>query len=183
MAKVSKSILVGYNKCTSLAIKWLNILDSFRHKDERISFTEIDDIPENEIYHANKVTLDKFGENVAGEPTYNGNNVDTTIAQRDVYDGLDSNDNTISLSAKQGKILNDTKADKTAIGYVIIQNAKTTKATGNTDYTIFQLNDLFELHNQDGFFAGKIINVDVPIVLTTDLFTKSKISLSIRNPY
>jgi hypothetical protein len=57
--------------------------------------------------HANKVTLDKFGENGSGYPTYNGNNIDTTIAQRDVYDALDSNDNTISLSAKQGKVLND----------------------------------------------------------------------------
>ena len=57
--------------------------------------------------HTNKVTLDKFGEDVNGKPTYNGNVVDTTIAQRDVYDGLDSTDNTISLSASQGKALKD----------------------------------------------------------------------------
>ena len=57
--------------------------------------------------HLNKPILDKFGENANGKPTYNGNNVDTTIAQRDVYDGLDSNNNTISLSAKQGKVLNE----------------------------------------------------------------------------
>ena len=62
--------------------------------------------------HANKTVLDKFGENGSGLPTYNGNDVDTTIAQRDVYDGLDSTDNTISLSAKQGKVLNDGKVDK-----------------------------------------------------------------------
>lgn len=55
--------------------------------------------------HTNKSVLDKFGEAVNGKPTYNGNQVDTTIAQRDVYDGLDSNDNSVSLSAKQGKEL------------------------------------------------------------------------------
>ncbi|MCI2229593.1 hypothetical protein MC378_10475 [Polaribacter sp. MSW13] len=36
MAKVSKTILLGYNKCIELAIKWTNILDSFWHKDEKI---------------------------------------------------------------------------------------------------------------------------------------------------
>jgi hypothetical protein len=61
--------------------------------------------------HANKATIDKFGENAQGEPTYNGVKVDTTIAQRDVYDGLDSTDNTISLSANQGKVLNDKIGD------------------------------------------------------------------------
>jgi ethanolamine utilization microcompartment shell protein EutS len=57
--------------------------------------------------HANKSVLDNFGEDVNGLPTYNGNAVDTTIAQRDVYDGLDSTDNTISLAASQGKVLKD----------------------------------------------------------------------------
>ncbi len=57
--------------------------------------------------HANKAVLDNFGEDVNGLPTYNGNAVDTTIAQRDVYDGLDSTDNTISLAASQGKVLKD----------------------------------------------------------------------------
>ena len=57
--------------------------------------------------HANKTVLDNFGEDVNGLPTYNGNAVDTTIAQRDVYDGLDSTDNTISLAASQGKVLKD----------------------------------------------------------------------------
>jgi hypothetical protein len=61
--------------------------------------------------HANKSIIDKFGENAQGEPTYNGVKVDTTIAQRDVYDGLDSIDNTISLSANQGKVLNDKIGD------------------------------------------------------------------------
>lgn len=57
--------------------------------------------------HNNRPTLDKFGEDANGKPTYNGVAVDHVIAQRDVYDGLDSIDNTISLSAKQGKQLHD----------------------------------------------------------------------------
>ena len=74
--------------------------------------------------HLNKPILDKFGENANGKPTYNGNNVDTTIAQRDVYDGLDSNNNTISLSAKQGKVLNekiDNLPETLVIAHVKIQ--------------------------------------------------------------
>ena len=66
--------------------------------------------------HLNKPTLDKFGENISGLPTYNGVKVDTTIAQRDVYDGLDSLDNTISLSANNGKVLKDVQvSQQTAI--------------------------------------------------------------------
>jgi len=57
--------------------------------------------------HTNKPVIDKFGEDVNGAPTYNGVKVDTTIAQRDVYDGLDSTDNTISLAANNGKFLRD----------------------------------------------------------------------------
>ena len=57
--------------------------------------------------HSNKTILDQFGEDGSGYPTYNGNKIDTVIAQRDVYDGLDSVDNTISLSANNGKVLND----------------------------------------------------------------------------
>ena len=59
--------------------------------------------------HINKTVLDSFGEDANQQPTYNGNTVDTIIAQRDVYDGLDSNDTTVSLSAAQGKILRDTQ--------------------------------------------------------------------------
>lgn len=66
--------------------------------------------------HLNKPTLDKFGEDVDGKPTYNSVKVDTTIAQRDVYDGLNSTDNTISLSANQGKVLKDVQdTQQTAI--------------------------------------------------------------------
>ena len=66
--------------------------------------------------HANKSTLDNFGEDGGGLPTYNGVTVDTTIAQRDVYDGFDSLDNTISLSANRGKLLRDVQdTQQTAI--------------------------------------------------------------------
>lgn len=34
MTKQSKAILVDYNKCPDLAVRWQNILDSFFHKDE-----------------------------------------------------------------------------------------------------------------------------------------------------
>jgi hypothetical protein len=57
--------------------------------------------------HINKAIIDKFGEDAQGNPTYNGTKIDTTIAQRDVYDGLDSTNNTISLSANNGKVLKD----------------------------------------------------------------------------
>jgi hypothetical protein len=43
MAKVSKSILFGYLKCSDLATKWTNILDSFRHKDEKIAKEDLAD--------------------------------------------------------------------------------------------------------------------------------------------
>lgn len=69
--------------------------------------TDITDNNTDRHTHTNKTVIDKFGEDVGGLPTYNGNVVDTTIAQRDVYDGLDSIDNTISLSANQGKVLKD----------------------------------------------------------------------------
>ncbi len=68
---------------------------------------ELENTVNNIPTHANIDVLDKFGEDVNGLPTYNGNLVDTTIAQRDVYDGLDSTDNTISLAASQGKDLKD----------------------------------------------------------------------------
>ena len=62
--------------------------------------------------HVNKIVLDNFGEDVNQNPTYNGNTVDTIIAQRDVYDGLDSTNNTVSLSAAQGKALKDVQVDQ-----------------------------------------------------------------------
>jgi len=55
----------------------------------------------------NRLILENFGEDADGNPTYNGVKVDTTVAQRDVYDGLDSTDNTISLAANRGKELKD----------------------------------------------------------------------------
>jgi len=83
--------------------------------------------------HANKDTLDKFGEDGNGNPTYNGVAVDTTVAQRDVYDGLDSADNTISLAASVGPTL---------IGYLngkensFTKNNAFNKSFGNTSGTV-----------------------------------------------
>ena len=85
--------------------------------------------------HSNKSILDNFGEDSNQEPTYNGNTIDTTIAQRDVYDGLDSTDNTISLSAKQGKVLKDVQdTQATAIGLntakISFDSTSSTKLSG-----------------------------------------------------
>ena len=57
--------------------------------------------------HTNSSILDGLGQNASNELTFNGNDVDTVIAQRDVYNGLDSQDTSISLSAAQGKVLKD----------------------------------------------------------------------------
>ena len=57
--------------------------------------------------HINKTVLDNFGEDANQHPTYNGNTVDTIVAQRDVYNRLDSTSTTVSLSAAQGKFLRD----------------------------------------------------------------------------
>lgn len=43
MAKVSKSIILAYNKCASLMPKWVNIWDSVWHKDEKIPASALAD--------------------------------------------------------------------------------------------------------------------------------------------
>ena len=91
--------------------------------------------------HLNKPTLDNFGEDANGEPTYNGVKVDTTIAQRDVYDGLDSLDNTISLSANNGKVLKDVQdTQQTAID---LNTAKETNIAHPLVETAVPINALF----------------------------------------
>ena len=55
--------------------------------------------------HSNKPTLDNFGEDADGLPTYNGVKVDTTIAQRDVLNILTSTNTAVSLSANMGRVL------------------------------------------------------------------------------
>lgn len=42
MGIVSRTILFGYNNCQELATKWQNILDSFRHKTEKIPIDDIE---------------------------------------------------------------------------------------------------------------------------------------------
>jgi len=91
--------------------------------------------------HLNKPTLDNFGENVNGLPTYNGVKVDTTIAQRDVYDGLNSTDNTISLAANRGKELKDVQdTQQTAIN---LNTAKETNIAHPLVETAVPINALF----------------------------------------
>ena len=85
--------------------------------DDTIIQSEVTDNTDARHSHLNKTTLDSFGENVNGLPTYNGVKVDTTVAQRDVYDGLDSTDNTISLSANNGKTLFDELGGKSDKGH------------------------------------------------------------------
>lgn len=100
--------------------------------------------------HTNKTTLDKFGENVGGLPTYNGVQVDTTIAQRDVYDALDSIDNTVSLSAKQGKILKDVQdTQQTAINS---NTAKVSNIVQPADALVAQ--DITDIQNLSGTNTG-----------------------------
>jgi len=72
--------------------------------------------------HSNESVLDNFGEDANQQPTYNGNTVDTIVAQRDVYDGLDSMSTTVSLSAAQGKILKDVQVNQQA--EIVLNNAK-----------------------------------------------------------
>ena len=62
--------------------------------------------------HQNKSILDKISETSDGSLAYNGNPVDTKV---DIYDGLDSNSSAKALSARQGKILNENKADKSEL--------------------------------------------------------------------
>jgi len=96
---------------------------------------------------SNEAVLNKFGEDANGKPTYNGNPIDTTIAQRDVYDGLDSTDNTISLAASQGKVLDDkiTTVDNkvtTVDNKVTTVDNKVTTLSGNT-YTKTEADNKF----------------------------------------
>lgn len=79
----------------------------------------------NYQYHTNKVILDKFGQDNNGKPTYNGNTIDTTIAQRDVYNGFDSSDTTISASANTARVLNS---------YITSLNVRTANLENNTSY-------------------------------------------------
>ena len=56
------------------------------------------------IYHtANRKVLDKFGIDTSGNLTYDGHVPQVTVAPRDVVNSLNSDDATVSLSAKQGK--------------------------------------------------------------------------------
>ena len=95
---------------------WVTPPDTDTVYDDTVIQSEVGLNTADRHSHLNKPTLNKFGEDANGLPTYNGVNVDTTIAQRDVYDGLDSTDNTISLAANNGKFLRDVQiTQQTAI--------------------------------------------------------------------
>jgi len=122
--------------------------------------------------HLNKPTLDKFGEDGSGLPTYNGVKVDTTIAQRDVYDGLDSLDNTISLSANSGKVLKDVQdTQQTAIN---LNNAKVSNINHPLVEKAVPLNALFTdtvyddtaIQGEVDLNTAKVSNVVHPLVET-----------------
>lgn len=93
------SVIDGFNSNSTIAAGSAN--------NDRLLNNAIASLQVDNHTHSNKSIIDKFGENEQGKPTFNGVEVDTTIAQRDVYSGLDSTDNTISLAANQGKILKD----------------------------------------------------------------------------
>ena len=68
----------------------------------------------NDISHANRTVLDKFGIDTSGNLTFDGQVPQVTVAPRDVVNSLTSDDATVSLSAKQGKALKtliDSKAE------------------------------------------------------------------------
>jgi len=96
--------------------------DNANHANTADIALELEGVNKSDIHtHPNKDVLDHLGVNDEGKLTFNGNQVDTTIAQRDVYDGLDSHDTTISLSANMGRVLDEKKADKTSVTQALAQ--------------------------------------------------------------
>jgi hypothetical protein len=116
-------LVAGTNVGISYSAGGVVTISSTQYDDTALQ-TEVTQNSNARHTHANKPTLDKFGEDVNGLPTYNGNSVDTTIAQRDVYDGLNGTDNTISLSATQGTALKTLSDNQQA--EINLNNAKVT---------------------------------------------------------
>ena len=88
--------------------------------------------------HTNKSIIDSISEIDDGTGNmvlaYNGNAVDHVIAQRDVYDGLDSTDPTVSLSANQGRVLNE-KINNIS-DYLTLQDKNFDGQVGDTTFVI-----------------------------------------------
>jgi len=70
MGKVSKQVILLYNKCEALATKFSNILDSFWHKDEKIPLSALEENPKTIVTESstanNAVVID--GNGSAGDP-------------------------------------------------------------------------------------------------------------------
>ena len=145
--------------------------------DDTAIQSEVTDNTNARHTHLNKPTLDNFGEDVNGLPTYNGVKVDTTIAQRDVYDGLDSLDNTISLSANNGKVLKDVQdTQQTAIN---LNTAKETNIGHPLVEKAVPVNALFTDTVYDDSDVVKTVNSIVPdangdVTIGSSLLTKTK---------
>ena len=145
--------------------------------DDTIIQSEVTDNTDARHSHLNKTTLDSFGENVNGLPTYNGVKVDTTIAQRDVYDGLNSTDNTISLAANRGKELKDVQdTQQTAIN---LNTAKVGNVAHPLVETAVPVNALFTDTIYDDSDVVKTVNNIVPdangdVTIGSSLLTKTK---------
>ena len=111
---------------------------------------EIDLNTDERHEHVNKTILDNFGEDANQQPTYNGNTVDTIVAQRDVYNGLDLTSTTVSLSAAQGKVLKDIQdgqqveivANNNKVGITPEQSAKIVVNTDKVGITPQQVLDV-----------------------------------------
>jgi hypothetical protein len=110
--------------------------------------------------HVNKTILDNFGEDANQNPTYNGNTVDTIVAQRDVYDGLDSTSTTVSLSAVQGKLLKDVQD-----GQQVEINSNTLAKHEHLNKTI--IDSFAEDENQKLTYNGEVVGSGSELITQT----------------
>ncbi len=158
-----RNIAVKYDSATlELNAGKLNVKDHTHTASEISDFdtevsnnTDVDANTEARHTHGNKDTLDQFGVDGEGKPTFNGNAVDTTIAQRDVVDNLTSDDNTVSLSAKQGKVLKDVQdTQQTAINN---NNAKNTYPNADKN-KLAGIEDNAEVNNVTDLNANALVD-------------------------
>ena len=140
----------------------------------------------NDISHANRAVLDRFGIDASGNLTFDNHVPQVTVAPRDVVNNLTSDDATLSLSAKQGKALKtliDTKAELSGSASETFEVADATtalhainKQTGSRLYSS-------KSHNHDADYlgktatasdsdklSGKVLGTDIPVMkgLSTD---------------
>ena len=148
----------------------------------------------NDISHANRAVLDRFGTDASGNLTFDNHVPQVTVAPRDVVNNLTSDDATLALSAKQGKALKtliDTKAELNGnpTEKFEVANATTAlhalnKRTGSSLYSS-------KSHNHDALYLGKTatasnsdklsnkeLGTDIPVMkgLSTDGTHAKKLS-------